>query len=118
MKKAIILAITVFCIGLSYLFPHAMLNPGELAEGHQDLNSKCLSCHTIFSGISNVKCISCHNLSDISKDTLKGMDSLGNKAKALFHQHLLNQECSSCHTDHKGIKPGMLISSFKHEMLS
>ena len=118
MKKAIILAIIVFCVGLSYLFPHAMLNPGELVQGHQDLNSKCLSCHTAFSGISNDKCISCHKLSEIGKDTLQGMDSTGNKAKTIFHQHLLNQECSSCHTDHKGIKPGMLISSFKHEMLS
>jgi hypothetical protein len=118
MKKTIILAIIVFCIGLSYFFPHLMLNPGELLEGHEDLNKKCLSCHTVFSGISNEKCISCHKLSEIGKDTLQGMGSTGNKAKTIFHQYLSNQECSSCHTDHKGIKPEVLISSFKHEILS
>ncbi|MCX6204904.1 MAG: hypothetical protein NTZ19_01460 [Bacteroidetes bacterium] len=118
MKKVSIIAIIVFCISLSYFFPHAMLNPGELVQGHQELNKKCLSCHTAFSGISNEKCISCHKLSEVDKVFLKGMDSSSNKAKIMFHQQLLNQECSSCHTDHKGIKPGMLISRFKHELLS
>lgn len=118
MKKAIILAIIVSCISLTYFFPHAMLNPGKLAEGHQNLNNKCLSCHTIFSGIASDKCISCHKLSDIGKDSLQGNDSTGNKVKSLFHQHLAAQECTSCHTDHKGIRPVLLISSFKHEMLS
>ena len=118
MKKTIILLIIVLCAGLSYLFPHAMLNPGELMEGHQDINNKCLSCHTAFSGISNNKCIVCHKLSEIGKDTLQGKDTTGNKVKLLFHQQLSDQQCSSCHTDHKGIHPGLLISSFKHEMLS
>jgi len=118
MKKAIILAIIVGCIGTSYLFPHAMLNPGELMKGHQELNNKCLSCHTTFSGIANDKCISCHKLSEIGKGTLPGTDSNSNKVKLLFHQQLAGQQCASCHTDHKGINPGMLISSFKHQMLS
>lgn len=118
MKKVIILAIIVVCIGLTYLYPHAMLNPGELTEGHQDLNNKCLSCHAAFSGISKSKCISCHKLSEIGKDTLQETDSTGNRMKTLFHQHLSDQECSSCHTDHKGIKPGTLSTGFKHEMLS
>jgi hypothetical protein len=118
MKKAIILAIIVICIGLSYQFPYAMLNPGELVEGHQNLKNKCLSCHTAFSGISNEKCISCHKISEIGKDTLQGIGTIGKKVKPLFHQQLSSQECSSCHTDHKGVKPELLISSFKHEMLS
>ena len=118
MTRAIIVAIIILCLGLCYQFPHAMINPGELVKGHQDLNNKCLSCHTIFSGISNNKCISCHKLSDIGKDTLQGMNTTGTNMKPLFHQHLVNQECASCHTDHKGIKPGKLISSFKHDLLS
>jgi hypothetical protein len=118
MKKAIILLIIATFISLSYLFPHTMLNPGKLMEGHQRLNSKCMSCHTAFSGISNDKCISCHKLSEIGKDTLHVFDSTSNKMKSLFHQQLSAQTCSSCHTDHKGLKPAMSINGFKHEMIS
>jgi hypothetical protein len=118
MKKAIILAIIIICIVLSYQFPYAMLNPGELAQGHQNLKNKCLSCHTAFSGISNDKCISCHKLAEIGINTSKRIDSTNNKVKTLFHQQLSSQECTSCHTDHKGLKPEMMISTFKHEMLS
>jgi len=118
MKKVIVLGIIVVCIGLMYQYPHVMLNPGELVEGHQKLNEKCLSCHKPFWGISNDKCISCHKLSEIGKDTLHINDTIKNKEKFLFHQNLANQECASCHTDHKGVKPDMPLSSFPHELLS
>lgn len=89
-----------------------MINPGELVQGHQKLNSECFSCHTAFSGISNEKCISCHPLSDIGKDTLN------KELKTLFHQQLSDQKCSSCHTDHLGIIPEHSLSGFKHELLT
>lgn len=117
MKKVIVLVIIIVCVGLMYQFPHAMLNPGELVEGHQKLNDKCLSCHNPFWGISNDKCISCHKLSDIGKDTLKLNDSNGANENILFHQHLSNRKCTSCHTDHKGMKPEISLSNFNHEML-
>ena len=69
MKKAIVFGIMIVCIGLMYWFPHSTISPGELVEGHQNLNSDCFACHTAFKGISNEKCISCHKLSDIGKDT-------------------------------------------------
>lgn len=118
MKKAIVLLIMTICIWLMYQYPHAMLNPGELVEGHQKSNNKCLACHNPFWGISNDKCISCHKLSDIGKDTLKLDDTNAANEDVLFHQHLSNQKCTSCHTDHKGLKPEMSLSIFNHELLS
>lgn len=102
----------VLVIMLIILYPHAMINPGELAEGHQKLNSECLACHKPFDGISNEKCISCHKLSDIGKDTT------GRQIKTLFHQQLSSQECSSCHAEHQGLFPEHPLNDFKHELLS
>lgn len=112
MKKIVVIAIITLCIWLMVAFPHTMLNPGELVAGHQDLNNKCQSCHEPFWGIPSEKCISCHKLSEIGKDTI------GNSKSILFHTNLKNQECSSCHTDHKGIKPSLSLSKFDHSFLS
>ena len=117
MKKLIVIGIVLVCIGLMYLYPHAMLNPGELVEGHQKLNDKCISCHNPFLGVSNDKCILCHKLSDIGKDTFQLNETVASNQKGLFHQYLSNQKCTSCHTDHKGIKPEMSLNGFDHEML-
>ena len=112
MKKLYVLLAMGLVILLIILFPHAMINPGELVEGHQKLNSECLACHKPFGGIANEKCISCHKLSDIGKDTI------GKQNKTLFHQELSNQECSSCHAEHQGLVPEHPLSGFKHELLS
>jgi hypothetical protein len=94
-----------------------MLNPGQLTDGHQRIKEKCLSCHTPFQGIDNNKCISCHKLSEIGKNSLKPGSKSAPNEKILFHSSLANQECSSCHTDHKGVHPESSITSFNHEML-
>ena len=117
MKKIIVLSIIIVCVGLSYKYPHKMLNPGELIEGHQELNNECLSCHNPFWGISNGKCISCHKIADIGKDSLSENVQNSSNEQILFHRKLENQECTSCHTDHKGVKPEMPYSSFRHELL-
>lgn len=117
MKKTVAFVIVIVCIGLMYLFPHSTISPGELVEAHQNINQKCLSCHIPFKGISNEKCITCHKLSDIGRDTSKSV--IGSiDEQVLFHKNLSNQECSSCHTDHKGRIPQNSISSFKHDLLS
>lgn len=118
MKKTIVIGIVVLCVGLMYQYPHAMLNPGDLVEGHQNISDNCLSCHKPFWGISNDKCISCHKLSDIGKDTLMLKNSNAAGEKVLFHQHLSNQKCTSCHTDHEGLRPEISISNFSHEILN
>ncbi|MCX6290187.1 MAG: class III cytochrome C family protein [Bacteroidetes bacterium] len=118
MKKTIAWGIAAVCIWMMIQFPHAMLNPGELVKGHQDLNQKCLACHNPFWGIATDKCIACHTLSEIGKDTIDFKDSLSKRNKILFHQNLSNTECTLCHTDHKGIKPDVSLSNFSHDLLS
>lgn len=116
MKKAIVLGSIIICIGLSYFYPHAMISPGELLTEHQELNKKCMSCHSIFSGVPDDKCISCHKVSDIGKDSLNKKGT--GRFSVLFHQYLSGQKCTSCHTDHKGMVPDSLLTGFKHELLT
>ena len=118
MKKLIISGIAVVFVWLMYQYPKAMLNPGELVEGHQNLKKNCNSCHEPFRGISNNKCITCHKLSEIGKDTSNGKGETAGMEKILFHQGLSDQKCSSCHTEHIGLKPEMPLSSFDHSLLS
>ncbi|MCX6295000.1 MAG: hypothetical protein NTX97_02855 [Bacteroidetes bacterium] len=112
MKRIIVIAIVAICVWMMYAFPHAMLNPGELISGHQELNNKCNSCHNPFWGVSSEKCIACHKLDEIGKDSLK------NNGSILFHRNLKDQECTTCHTEHKGIKPINSLSNFDHGFLS
>jgi hypothetical protein len=114
MKKLSIIVVTIIVVGLMYAYPHIMLNPGELSNGHQNVKSDCLACHKPFWGISNEKCISCHKVSEIGS---KKNDSTKLK-KILFHQNLTYQECSFCHSDHVGLNPLNLTSKFSHELVS
>ncbi|MBL0139062.1 MAG: class III cytochrome C family protein [Bacteroidetes bacterium] len=117
MKKLIVTGSLLLCVWLMVQYPHFMLNPGELIQGHQDLNNKCASCHTPFRGTDSEKCIACHKLSDIGKVTLHpGIQAV--QEKILFHEQLKNQECTACHTDHKGINPKSATLLFNHELLS
>ncbi len=118
MKKALILFVIIATVALTYLYPHRMINPGELSQGHQNLDNKCLSCHQPFWGISNDKCISCHKLATIGKDTLFALDTLTNKNKVLFHESFINQDCIACHTDHKGVDPKLSLGKFEHSLIT
>lgn len=113
MKRIGAIALIALLVWLAASFPHVMLNPGKLVAGHQDLKNKCESCHKPFWGISSEKCISCHKPSEIGKDSIKG-----NNASAFFHGSLSTKECTSCHTDHKGINPTVSLSKFNHNLLS
>ena len=117
MKKLIVFAIVIICIGIMYIMPHSILSPGELVEGHQKLNNDCFACHKAFWGIDKDKCIGCHKLSEIGNDTSLTHDSLANKGKILFHQNFKNQDCSICHADHKGLKP-LIVNDFNHKILN
>lgn len=114
MKYFIVIGIVAGIIFLMVQFPHTMLSPGELIQGHQDLKNDCFSCHTAFSSVSNDKCIACHQLSEIGKDS----SAVAGNTKILFHQNLATQSCTACHADHKGIAPEISLSSFKHDLLS
>jgi len=118
MKRIIVLLIIILCAWMVYQYPYEMLNPGELVKGHQKIKDKCIACHNPFWGISSEKCIGCHKLSEIGKDSINKNDTTANKKKISFHINFSNQECTSCHTDHKGAKPRIPISKFSHELLS
>lgn len=111
MKKLYLILPIGLVVILILQFPHAMISPGELTKGHQNLNSDCFACHTPLQGITNVKCISCHTVAEI------GMDTTGTKPKTAFHQLLSDQQCSSCHSDHQGVVPVQRRGSFKHSLL-
>lgn len=116
MKKAIVLGVIVICTAFTVFYPHAMISPGELLAAHHSLNKKCQSCHTPFSGISNRKCVSCHQLSEIGKDSLGRKDT--GKLSTSFHQYLAEQNCTSCHTEHKGQHPDVFLTKFNHHLLA
>ncbi len=116
MNKLIAIGTIAIFLLLTYFYPHEMISPGDLVEGHEDVNGKCLSCHEPFKGISSDKCIACHALEEIGKDTMESK-AQGMMAKSAFHVALANEKCTSCHTDHKGLKPDVSISSFTHELL-
>lgn len=118
MKRIIVPFLTVFVIALSAKFPHLMLSPGELSEGHQDIKNDCAACHQPFWGIETSRCVSCHKIDEIGRnDSLKN-NLAESKEKVSFHSKLKNQECSSCHSDHNGIHPKMSFTHFDHELLS
>ncbi|HMQ77936.1 MAG TPA: class III cytochrome C family protein [Ignavibacteria bacterium] len=114
MNKVYVILITIVIIGLMYVYPNMMLNPGELTNNHQQIASDCFACHKPFWGISNEKCITCHNISEIGA---KRQDSVKMK-KILFHKNLIHQECSACHTDHNGLNPQNSTVRFSHELIS
>lgn len=118
MKKTLIFLVLIASIAITYYFPHVMINPGELSQGHQNLSGKCLSCHQLFRGVSNNKCISCHELSEIGKDALHSLDTISKKEKVLFHESFIDQDCIACHSDHKGINPTLSLSKFEHSLLT
>lgn len=95
-----------------------MLNPGELSQGHQKLNDKCNSCHKPFTGIEATRCISCHKPDEIGLDTSIKTSFPQNQKVILFHARLKTQECTSCHTDHKGRDPKLSIGRFDHSLLA
>ncbi len=117
MKNLIALLIIVASSALVVYFPHIMINPGELVQSHQDIKTKCNSCHDPFWGISTQKCIVCHKLADIGKDDTAGAKKTG-KLPILFHQNLKDQNCTACHTDHKGTDPSRSKTLFDHNLLS
>lgn len=97
-----------------YKYPHIMLNPGELIEGHQKLDGNCVSCHELFWGIPNEKCIACHKLDEIGRKA----DTNASNRKILFHNSLGRQKCTACHTDHKGLNSETAYNAFDHDLLS
>lgn len=111
MKKVIILALIGLFIVLVYLFPHSMVEPGELVEAHQKTGDDCFSCHQPFGGLPSDKCIACHPVAEIGKDALP------DERPTLFHEALNEMECVECHSEHMGRNAHLAMSGFEHTLV-
>ncbi len=72
-----------------------LVMPGDLIEGHADLQKECSNCHTsFFRGAQVQLCLSCHK--DVAEDINNSVGFHGKSTEAQA------SECSHCHTDHLG----------------
>ncbi|MEL6185763.1 MAG: hypothetical protein AAFU79_14165, partial [Myxococcota bacterium] len=92
------LALILISLGLSTLASsahaenwRALLSPGPVAQGHQEISGACDKCHLVFKGVPDEKCLACHS----------AIDTLVRESSG-FHGAVQNQACIVCHDDHKG----------------
>jgi len=88
-------------VALAFAYPHLMVAPGPLANGHTGLATDCFACHTPLRGAASSKCVACHALPGIGLTTTKGVPLPQRKVKGSFHQELIEQDCMACHSDHQ-----------------
>jgi Class III cytochrome C family len=91
-------------VTLAFVYPHLMISPGALVNGHAELETDCFSCHSPWRGVTTERCIVCHALPDIGLRTTKGAPLAQRTIKTSFHQELIEQNCMACHSDHAGPK--------------
>jgi hypothetical protein len=74
-----------------------LVSPGPVIKGHAKLEKDCGQCHEPFSRTSQTRlCLACHDHKDIAADRQSGTRFHGRAPDAA------KQECTQCHTDHKG----------------
>ncbi|MBF0185017.1 MAG: cytochrome c3 family protein [Magnetococcales bacterium] len=114
----IILLINMLIITILIIyFPHLMVAPGKLSEGHRALDQECFACHLPLTGAVAAKCISCHKVDDIGLRTTKGLPIAVQKSKLPFHQKLRDHDCVACHSDHQGVAKYRSRQRFSHNLL-
>jgi hypothetical protein len=115
----VISANLVVLVALAFAYPHLMVAPGALEQGHAELTTDCFACHTPLRGATADRCIACHKLPDIGLRTTKGAPIVNAKPlKVSFHQELNDQNCMACHSDHAGPKlTKRSRKPFSHAML-
>ncbi len=102
---------------LAIFYPQLMISPGKPIDAHADLATDCFACHSSFIGSPPEKCIACHKVEEIGKITTKGLPIEKEKKNVAFHQKLIEDDCVSCHSDHKGVQPFRPIRHFSHNLL-
>ncbi len=121
MKDKIIFLIAAVALAalvlLTILNPYSMISPGDPIDAHAELATDCFACHTPFIGSRSAKCIDCHKVEEIGLKTTKGLDISREKKSVVFHQELIEDDCVSCHSDHRGVKAFRPISQFSHNLL-
>lgn len=72
-----------------------LVMPGEVIEGHSDVESECRQCHAPFqAGAQNGLCLVCHTDVDADLQSTRGFHGLS--------PGLAETPCKDCHTEHKG----------------
>ena len=114
---AIVAANLVALLVLAVLMPRQMIMPGALIQAHESLTDDCFACHAPFIGSTPAKCIACHAVADIGLKTTKGRPIARERKLVAFHQHLMEDDCVACHSDHRGVQAFRPISAFSHALL-
>jgi hypothetical protein len=112
-----VLAVLVGVLALVLAFPEPMISPGPMLKGHQSLSKDCFACHTPFVGSRAEKCVSCHVVDRIGLFTTTGQAIRAKDAAMPFHQHLTEQACTACHTEHEGPEASPNMHPFSHQLL-
>jgi len=112
MRALIVVVLIAVCAVLIFLFPHRMMEPGELSIAHQVTGNDCFACHKPFDGLPNERCVACHTVADIGRDTLHGTEP------TLFHAALGNTACVACHAEHLGRDADLTPLAFQHTLLT
>lgn len=107
MKKHPVLVVVIalnlaVLVVLAFAYPHLMVSPGALVKGHAELATDCFACHAPWRGASSPRCVDCHALADVGVRTTRGVPLGSGIVKASFHQQLIEQDCTACHSDHQG----------------
>ncbi len=118
----IIAANLLALVGLAFAYPHLMISPGPVIKAHAEIGTDCFACHKAWRGAAAPLCIQCHVVADIGLRTTKGA-AIAQKAnqprlKTAFHQELLEQNCTACHTDHRSPRLAQQSrNAFSHGLL-
>jgi hypothetical protein len=116
----IVIAINlVVLVALAFVYPQLMVSPGPLVTGHAELATDCFACHVAWRGASADRCIDCHAVADIGLKTTQGVPIPAVATKRSFHQELLEQDCTACHSDHQGPRLTRRVRKpFAHALLN
>ena len=69
--------------------------PGDVIEGHADLETECTNCHVRLRDTTQEKlCLDCHDLVREDIERKRGYHGKNSKASSL--------NCKTCHSEHKG----------------
>lgn len=89
-----------------------LIMPGEVIEGHVEIETKCKSCHVAFERDKQSElCADCHDEVAADRESGIGFHGLDRQAK--------RWECSNCHTEHEGRDANIIPldeSAFQHKM--
>ncbi len=110
--KALSLLLALFvCLPAQAAKIETLLMPGKVIEGHAEKEQECNSCHARFSKETQDRlCLKCHDKIDADISDKRGYHGQSPQVAATA--------CSSCHTDHKGRKAGIVLLErdlFDHE---